>query len=100
MLLNTTITVKFVDGNAAASAESLQDLMGLFVPAAEQLEEELRGLQGMDALTLDDQVVWNLELEGPKWDYLAQGSVSHLRGDTEMECRDVSIHGGKLKWRG
>jgi hypothetical protein len=96
MLNQTTVTVKCVGHDTAS--ESLQDLMRIFFPVAEGLEEELRSRQGMGALFLDDQVLWELELEGSKWDYVAHGEVSHLRDGTVMEYRRARIHGGKLVW--
>ena len=92
----TTLQIKCVGRDT--NVKTLHSLIETFFPVAEKLEEELGDRQGQERIHLNDEVVWDLQVEGPDWDYLAQGTVTHMRGTLQMDLRKVSIHGSRVTW--
>lgn len=76
-------------------AKTLEALGKVLFPAAETLE---RTLQERGALKTEGDVIdWELLVEGPDWDYTAQGCVTRTRGINKLLGRHrVTFHIDKM----
>jgi hypothetical protein len=79
------------------SAKTLQVLGAVLFQAAEVMEQELAG---RNALQYGDRLVWDIEVEGPDWDYLATGDVTHNRGADQIGIHRISFRADKMRLEG
>jgi hypothetical protein len=84
---NTTIQISCTGGEV--NAKTLQALGAVLFPAAETLEKELLE---RNALKHGDRLTWEVEAEGPDWDYTAQGDVTRTRGADQIGIHKVTFH--------
>ena len=88
----TTLQITSVrDGEV--NAMTLLVLGPTLFQAAEALERELVGRRAMEQ---GDRLVWEIEVEGPDWDYNATGDVTRTRGSDQIGFQKVNFHDGRM----